>query len=127
MSSTSNNNNGNFLFSSSWMKMEKPNIVMREEEQDYGATVSYYNLFSSYAVESPMEQTSTTTATEADASTAIVSSEDESGTSRTYSMETMESTMSFTNIATDMNDTTPRRHERNGAFTFKENGEYNLK
>jgi catechol O-methyltransferase len=107
-----NHDSGMNVFSDSWMTMEKP---VREDFYAGARSVSYCNLFESYAVED-------VTLPQMDSI-----SEAESGTTRTSSIDTMVSSLSFSTdpISLGQNKRVAR-HAHNGAFTFKENGEYEL-
>eukprot|EP00980_Cylindrotheca_fusiformis_P024917 scaffold12720_cov152-Cylindrotheca_fusiformis.AAC.6 len=121
------------IFSDGWMAMEKPVIKPKIDDNLCssvgGMQISYCNLFESYAVKEDTMQP---------AMEPISDGTESSGTSsRTSSLGTMASSPSFSTNNNDMDDhamgtTTAksrilsRRHARNGAFTFKENGEYEL-
>lgn len=111
------------LFSSSWTKMDKP-IILRpldayDADQMGGDIVGYNNLFADYAVasENPKEE-----------SKVEISAADECR--RSY--------VNLTELTSDDYeppskkpsccdlDGAKTRHERNGAFTFRQNGEYEM-
>jgi catechol O-methyltransferase len=101
------------VFSDSWMTMEKP---VREDFYAGAMSVSYGNLFESYAVED---------VTQPQIPQMDSISEAESGSTRTASIDTMVSSPSFSTDPKSLGKN-KRRHAQNGIFTFKENGEYEL-
>lgn len=95
---------GNNVFSPTWVNMDKP-VIVRVGVND--STVSYGNLFATYSVEEKTEYSN-----DEEYSNSSVELTDFHSPSKPYSRDELSPPIT--------------RNERNGAFTFKENTEYDL-